>query len=117
MLRFSLLLSFLLLLVQTAGANNQTDIYHTKGVSFFLGETVLQQEVKSELYSPDALELPEALLVPLPNFQFALSEAVACFLFVIFLVCSFTKIREITPDFTNSYFHKLFSGIILINAP
>ena len=117
MLRICLLLSFLLLLVQTVGANNRTNIYPIKVVSFFSGETPLQEEVKSNLYSPDALELPEALLVPIPNFQFVLTEAVACFLFVFFLVCGFTKIRETTPNFANSYFHTLFSSIILINAP
>jgi hypothetical protein len=104
-------------LLQTAGAINQSSIYHSTQSSILNEDEFVQEDVKSKLYSPDKLELPEALLAPIPSFQFILLEAVACFLFLIFSFCLFTKIRETSPVFVNAYFHTLFLSIILINAP
>jgi hypothetical protein len=73
--------------------------------------------IKGILYSPEKLLLPDALLSPIPSFQFGFIELLACFLFVIFSFYACTQIRKKPFLFTNSYFHTLFLSVILINAP
>jgi hypothetical protein len=69
------------------------------------------------LYSPDKLLLPDALLSPIPSFQFGVIEILACFLFTIFCFCACIQVKEKPFYFTSSYFHTLFLSVILINAP
>ncbi|QHT71335.1 hypothetical protein GXP67_34105 [Rhodocytophaga rosea] len=80
-------------------------------------DTSLPEQVKSNLYSPETLKLPDALVSPIPSFQFGFVESVACFLFILFCLYVPIVIKEIIHCFTSSYFHTLFSSLILINAP
>jgi hypothetical protein len=91
-------------------------ISHSTG-SLSSERTSPEAGISEVLYSPEKLQLPDALLSPIPSFQFGLIEVLACFLFVIFSFCTFLKVRETVLYFTNAYFHTLFLSVILINAP
>lgn len=93
------------------------DISHFAVVSNPAPDASILPEVDSELYSPETLQLPDALLSPIPSFQFGLVEILACFLFVLFTFCLVKQIRVRNTFFTNSYLHTLFLSVILINAP
>lgn len=69
------------------------------------------------LYSPEKILPSDALVSPVPTFQFGFIVVPACFLFVIFSFFTGTKVKERPFFFNNSYLHTLFSSVILINAP
>jgi hypothetical protein len=74
-------------------------------------------QLQSHLYSPETLLLPDALVNPVPVFQFGFVESLACLLFVLFCLYVPVVIKETVHFFANSYLHTLFSSLILINAP
>jgi hypothetical protein len=98
--------------VETIQADNtadETTVDNSTSASAMSGEV---------LYIPETLLLPDALLSPIPSFQFGFIEVLACFLFAIFSFYVGSICIRVTPLlFTNSYFHTLFLSVILINAP
>lgn len=84
---------------------------------YFKQGTSHAAQLQSSLYSPETLTLPDALVSPVPSFQFGFVESIACFLFILFCLYIPVVIKETILFFTSSYFHTLFSSLILINAP
>ena len=80
-------------------------------------ESVAKGVIHEVLYSPEKLLLSDALLSPIPTFQFGFIVIPACFLCVIFSFFTSINLKEQPFFFTNSYFHTLFLIVILTNAP
>jgi len=110
-------LFFGLLFIQSLGVSSKGNYTYFSEIASVTVNLSSEKDLHSRLYSPEALHLPDALVTPIPSFQFACIEVLGCFLFVMFSFYALTKIRETTPLFISSYFRTLFLSVILINAP
>jgi hypothetical protein len=123
------ILFFFLILLQAAGLYYRNvapvDSYAVETVQTSntadctsLDNSTAASAMSEVLYSPETLLLPDALLSPIPSFQFGFIEVLASFLFLIFSFSAGNICLGKKPlVFTNSYFHTLFLSVILINAP
>lgn len=85
--------------------------------AFSASESANEADLQDVLYSPEKPLLSDALVSPIPTFQFGFIVIPACFLFIIFSILTGSKCKERPLFFTNTYFHTLFLSVILINAP
>jgi hypothetical protein len=122
------ILFFFLMLFQVAGIcyrNNSPSIINSEEISYSqsfahqhdLYNFVEASQMNGVLYSPETILLSDAVLSPIPSFQFGFIVVLGCFLFVLFSLNSCTQAKTRPFFFTNSYFHTLFLSVILINAP
>ncbi len=63
------------------------------------------------------LQAPDAIVIPTTSFQFGFVESFCFFALAFFFFCNKIKVWDVTSPFTYTYFEKLFSSLILINAP
>lgn len=63
------------------------------------------------------LQVPDAIASPAVSFQFGFIEAFCLFILLWAGVGNLHEVCRIIPRFIWSYFEKLFSSLILINAP
>ena len=112
------LLLFFWLLLQAPGVHSEKLSLFRQAQPFYLqAGTSDDAQLQSSLYSPETLTLPDALVSPIPSFQFGSVETIACYLCILFCLYVPVVIKERIHFFTSSYFHTLFSSLILINAP
>lgn len=121
--KISVVFLFLLVMLQTIGAgwgDSSTRIAELAvdvSPTSVLPEGSSRDELKSSLFNAETIQISDAMVAPIPSFQFTFIGVLGCFLFLIFSFFTSTKVKETTSSFTSSYFHTLFLSIILINAP
>ena len=109
-------LLLLFFLIEKGPTEHMSYFYQENGFNF--SHLPAQSPTKSILYTFFELSLPDAIISPATSIQVGFVEALCIFLLAFFLRYQSSKLlRLVTPLFIYAYLRKLFSSLIIINAP